>query len=127
VLRGQILVLPIGDTFLYVDPIYIQATEGKMPQLKKVVLAAGSRLVYADTYEQALAQLTNLPGAAAPPTTEAPPVVTTTAAPGSKPPPSGDPRVDQVREHLRRYRDLASQGKWSEAGKELEAIQSIVK
>src|ERR1041385_6903009 len=59
VLRGQILVLPVGDTFLYVDPIYIQATEGKMPQLKKVVLAAGSRLVYADTYEQALALLAN--------------------------------------------------------------------
>ena len=28
VLRGQMLVLPVGNTFLYVDPIYIQATEG---------------------------------------------------------------------------------------------------
>ena len=58
VLRGQILVLPVGNTFLYVDPIYIQATEARMPQLKKVVLAVGNRLIYADTYEQALAQLT---------------------------------------------------------------------
>ena len=39
VLRGQMLVLPVGNTFLYVDPIYIQATEARMPQLKKVVLA----------------------------------------------------------------------------------------
>jgi hypothetical protein len=38
-----------------------------------------------------------------------------------------DPRVDQVREHLRRYRELASQGRWSEAGKELEAIDALVK
>ena len=58
VLRGQMLVLPVGNTFLYVDPIYIQATEARMPQLKKVVLAVGNRLIYADTYDQALAQLT---------------------------------------------------------------------
>ncbi|HEV3198889.1 MAG TPA: UPF0182 family protein, partial [Bryobacteraceae bacterium] len=52
VLRGQTLVLPVGNTFLYVDPIYIQATEARMPQLKKVVLAVGNRLIYTDTYEQ---------------------------------------------------------------------------
>ena len=57
VLRGQMLVLPVGNTFLDVDPIYIQATEARMPQLKKVVLAVGNRLVYTDTYDQALAQL----------------------------------------------------------------------
>ncbi len=57
VLRGQTLVLPMGNTFLYVDPIYIQATEARMPQLKKVVLAVGNRLIYKDTYEEALAQL----------------------------------------------------------------------
>src|SRR6201999_4532816 len=56
VLRGQTLVLPVGNTFLYVDPIYIQATEARMPQLKKVVPAVGNRLIYADTYDEALAQ-----------------------------------------------------------------------
>jgi uncharacterized membrane protein (UPF0182 family) len=123
VLRGQTLVLPVGDTFLYVDPIYIQATEGKMPQLKKVVLATGSRLIYADTYDQALAQLTS--GSPPPPVVQQTSVsqVTTTTQTA----PLSDPRLEQVREHLRRYRELTSQGKWSEAGKELEAIQSIVK
>ena len=43
VLRGQVLVLPVGNTFLYVDPIYIQATQARMPQMKKVVLAVGNR------------------------------------------------------------------------------------
>jgi hypothetical protein len=41
--------------------------------------------------------------------------------------PLNDPRLEQVRTHLRRYQELAAQGKWSEAGKELEAIQNIVK
>jgi uncharacterized membrane protein (UPF0182 family) len=57
VLQGQTLVLPMGDTFLYVSPLYLQATQARMPQLKKVVLAVGNRLIYADTYEQALAML----------------------------------------------------------------------
>ena len=37
-----------------------------------------------------------------------------------------DPRIEQIREHLQRYRDLTAQGKWVEAGRELEAIQTIV-
>ena len=63
VLKGQTLVLPMGDTFLYISPIYLQATEARMPQLKKVVLAMGNHLIYADTYEQALAQINGVSGA----------------------------------------------------------------
>ena len=64
VLRGNIIALPVTGGFLYVESIYIQATEARMPQLKKVVLAMGDRLIYRDTFEQALADLT---GGAAPP------------------------------------------------------------
>jgi uncharacterized protein len=124
VLRGQILIYPVGDTFLYVDPIYIQANQGSMPQLKKIVLAVGSRLIYADTYDEALAQLSGgaqqlIRQATAPPATGgATPAVTGTDA---------DARLGRVRDHLRRYRELAAQGKWAEAGKELEAIEAEVK
>jgi uncharacterized protein len=114
----------VGDTFLYVDPIYIQATEARMPQLKKIVLAVGNRLIYADTYEQALAQLSSggqeLVRQASAPAASAPSAAGTPAA-------MAEPRLQRVRDHLRRYRELASQGKWSEAGKELEAIEAAVK
>jgi uncharacterized membrane protein (UPF0182 family) len=95
-----------------------------MPQLKKIVLAVGSRLIYADSYDQALAQLSsgaqqlvqqaNAPAAAA----------GAQAAPAAA---GTDPRVARVRDHLRRYRELAAQGKWAEAGKELEAIEAEVR
>jgi uncharacterized membrane protein (UPF0182 family) len=128
VLRGQMLVLPIGDTFLYVDPIYIQATQAKMPQLKKIVLSSGNRLIYTDTYADALAQLS---GAAQQLVTQAnTPAPTAPTAAGAAPKAqltNGDPRLTQVRDHLRRYRELSSQGKWSEAGKELEAIEGLVR
>ncbi len=125
VLRGQTLVLPVDNTFLYVEPIYIQATEARMPQLKKVVLALGNRLVYEDTYEKALALLNNGEAPAMPSISPA-----TAATPGRASPPqipqstNTDARLESIRNHLRRYRDFAGQGKWAEAGRELEAIES---
>jgi uncharacterized membrane protein (UPF0182 family) len=125
VLRGQTLVLPVGNTFLYVDPIYIQATEARMPQLKKIVLAVGNRLIYTDTYQQAVAQLsTGAQEAIRQATAAAPPAAA--ASPAGAPPPPADPRLQRIRDHLRRYRELAGQGRWAEAGKELEAIESEV-
>jgi uncharacterized protein len=130
VLRGQILIYPVGNTFLYVDPIYIQASQGSMPQLKKIVLAVGSKLIYADSYDEALAQLSNgaqqlvqqATSAATPPAVGGAPPPAPTASSGA-----ADQRLARVRDHLRRYRELASQGKWAEAGKELEAIEAEVK
>jgi uncharacterized protein len=57
VLRGEMLALPVGESFLYVESIYIQAETARMPQLRKVVLAMGNRLIYEDTFEEALSQL----------------------------------------------------------------------
>ena len=128
VLRGQMLVLPIEDAFLFVKPIYIQASEARMPQLKKVVVAMGNTLIYRDTYEQALAELAGMPATpqSTPAETSPTGVPGQTAAP--PPQPSGaDRRVEELRQRFRRYRDLASQGKWAEAGKELEAIEALVR
>jgi len=121
VLRGQMLTLPVGDTLVYIEPIYIQANEARMPQLKKVVVAAGNDLFYRDTYEEALAAL------AGESTAPAPAVAQT---PGSPPPPPGAPTgntLEEVRRRMRRYRELSTQGKWSEAGRELEAIEGLLK
>jgi uncharacterized protein len=60
VLRGNVIALPVTGGFLYVESIYIQANEARMPQVKKVVLAMGDRLIYRDTFEQALADLTGV-------------------------------------------------------------------
>ena len=57
VLRGDMIALPVDDNFLYVESIYIQAESARMPQLRKVVLAMGNRLIYENTFEEALAKL----------------------------------------------------------------------
>jgi hypothetical protein len=95
-----------------------------MPQLKKIVLAVGSRLIYADTYDDALAQLS---GGAQQLIRQATAPAAAGAAPAASAAPASDVRLARIRDHLRRYRELASQGKWAEAGKELEAIEAEVK
>lgn len=130
VLSGQMLVLPVGDTFLYVQPIYLQATNARMPQLKKVVLGLGNRLIYADSYEEGLARLSGMEaGMEAAQENNKPAAPTTNATPQTV---SGGPVVpaavlDSIRGHLRKFRELQGQGRWSDAGKELEAIEAELK
>jgi uncharacterized protein len=110
-----------------VEPIYIQSSQARMPQLKKVVLAVGNRLIYRDTYEEALAELAGgaVPAPATPETSSQQPAQqpATSQAPA---PAASSPNIEAVRQHLRRYRELSSQGRWSEAGRELEALEKLV-
>jgi len=102
VLRGNIIALPVTGGFLYVESIYIQANEARMPQLKKVVLAMGDRLIYRDTFDEALADLTGT----LPPTRPA----STVAASGSAPAPPADAKnMPTLEERLRALHDQAEQ------------------
>jgi uncharacterized membrane protein (UPF0182 family) len=130
VLRGEILALPVENAFLYVEPIYIQASQARMPQLKKVILAMGDLLIYRDTYEEALAELAAASGGSLPVpsgTASAPVSQSTSATPSPASATGTDPKFAQVREHMRKFRELSAQAKWAEAGKELEAIEALTR
>ncbi len=57
VIRGNLLVIPIGGSLLYVEPLYLQAVNGRIPELKRVILATSDRVVMAENLGLALAQL----------------------------------------------------------------------
>lgn len=121
VIKGQMLVLPMGEQFLYVEPIYIQSRNAPMPELKKVAVGFGSLIGYGNTYAEALSQL----GAGV---IEQAVTQTATATPDAPKPATGpDPRVDRVRTRLKHYRELMGQGKYVDAAKELEAIEAEIK
>jgi uncharacterized membrane protein (UPF0182 family) len=71
VIRGNLLVLPMGDGVLYAEPIFLRSTQARFPQFVKVVLVGESRVAFADTIDQALRQV--LGEAAIPPPEEGPP------------------------------------------------------
>lgn len=58
VIRGNLLALPLGGNFLYIEPIYLQSDKGgSIPEMKRVVLAYQDRLVMTDNLGSALTQL----------------------------------------------------------------------
>jgi uncharacterized membrane protein (UPF0182 family) len=57
-IRGNLLVIPVGSSILYAEPIYIQAEGVRFPELKRVILASGDRVVMEDSLREALAALT---------------------------------------------------------------------
>ena len=59
-IRGNLLVIPIGDSILYAEPIYIQAEGVSFPELKKVILSTADRVVMGDSLNDALYQITGV-------------------------------------------------------------------
>lgn len=129
VIRATTLVLPVDGTFLYVEPIYIQAPQAKLPELKKVVLAVGNRLVYSDDLASGIATLAQPPGGAAAAAATVTPSPPQGANPTTAAPPTGAvPRavLEQIQQHLARYRALTAQGQYAQAGAELQAAQDLL-
>jgi len=57
VIRGNLLVVPIGNSNLYVEPIYLRSVQGQLPELKRVIIANGSQVVMAENVAEALTRL----------------------------------------------------------------------
>jgi len=128
VIRATTLVLPVDGTFLYVEPIYIQAPQAKLPELKKVVLAVGNRLVYSDDLPTAIASLAQSQGL--PEAAGGTPAVPARA--GGQPAPPPGPAVNaavlqEVEGHLAKYRQLTAQGQFAQAGAELDAAEAALR
>ena len=129
VLRGHLLVIPIGKSLLYVEPIYLKAESSPMPELRLVVLATQDRLGFGQTFGEAMNSIFgDLAGPAAQENNEP----KDKAAQGS-PNPTASPSPDQAAQtasvqqliekavqEFDEYQRLTSQGKLGEAGQKLE-------
>lgn len=83
IIRGNLLVIPIADSLLYVEPFYLEAPNSPYPQLKLVVMAYNDKIVNAPTLEGALRKLFGqTAGAAAETPTVTPPTLVTPTAIG---------------------------------------------
>jgi uncharacterized membrane protein (UPF0182 family) len=57
VIRGTLLVIPINESLLYVRPLYLRSTEGRIPELKRVIVAYQNQIVMKETLTAALAEI----------------------------------------------------------------------
>jgi uncharacterized membrane protein (UPF0182 family) len=128
VIRGHLLVIPIGRSLIYVEPIYLQATTSPMPELRLVVLTTQEKLAYGQNFGEAMnglfgeaAIVANQQQQQQPPSTEQRPAETT-SPPGATPAPSQNLQqlVSRAIQEFDDYQRLTAQGKLAEAGQKLE-------
>ena len=63
VILGTLLVIPIRESLIYVQPLYLKAESGKIPELKRVIIVAENRIAMEETLEASLARIFGAPGA----------------------------------------------------------------
>ena len=135
VLRGELLVLPIGGALIYVQPLYLRAQGGRIPELKRVVAAHEGRVAMAETLDGALAALlANGTGvvAAAPSVTEPAAADTTAAAtlgetPAGAVPAGAATLVRQARDHYDRARAAQRADDWATYGAEMKRLGEVLR
>jgi uncharacterized membrane protein (UPF0182 family) len=132
VLRGSLLVIPTGKALLYAEPIYLQAEQSPMPELRLVVLALQDRLAYGPTFRAALASLFGGETSSLS-STEPQQASGTAAAPGmamapqaASAPQSVNALISEASRDFDDYQRLTAAGKLSEAGAKLEALKQVL-
>jgi uncharacterized membrane protein (UPF0182 family) len=119
VIRGNLLAIPIDDTLLYVEPLYLSAESRQLPELKRLIASTGDRVVMAQTVDSLLASLFTQEGKASPVVTS-----TSTQPPGARAaeaPPSG--ANAEALTHYRRAFEALNKGDWRTFGVEMDAMQ----
>ncbi len=129
VLRGSLLVIPSGRALLYAEPIYLQAQQSPMPELRLVVLALQDKLAYGTTFQAALSSLfggqVSTLSAAEPSAPEA--TSTANASPTSaKPLSETDALIAEASRDFTDYQRLTAAGKLAEAGQKLDALKTAL-
>ena len=115
VIRGSLLAIPIQDSLLYVQSLYLAAEQGSLPELKRVVAVFGNRIAMRENLEDALRELfgDTVEGTAA-----AAPAVQATAAREE----AGEPAARAL-DHYRRSVESLRAGDWAAFGESLRRLE----
>ncbi len=129
VIRGNLLVIPFGDALLYVQPLFLQAASGGLPELQRVIVTTSNPnqgVIMSDRLDTALLALAqNRKGVvlSQPGSTPAP---SAPATPGSPATGTQAELATQALDHYNRAQEALKNGDWSTYGKELAEMERIL-
>ncbi|MCJ7630471.1 MAG: UPF0182 family protein [Longimicrobiales bacterium] len=115
---GHLHIIPVGQTLLYLEPIFLAAEADAIPELRRFVVSDGRRVAMEPTLEGAIASLALAGG-------EEAPVLSPVGDPGEGPssttlwPQEALDLLDQAEEHLR-------SGDWTGFGEALEELRALL-
>ncbi len=128
VILGNLLVFPIENALLYVEPLYIRAQNGQIPELQRVIAAYSDRIVMGTDLGSTLNALFSAPVETPPPTisqaaSAATQALTTAAASGAtNPPPAAKGGLTGASMHYNRALAALRTGDWAQFGVEMKQL-----
>ncbi|MBA7636217.1 hypothetical protein ES703_43832 [subsurface metagenome] len=128
VIRGNLLLIPLGKSTLFVEPVFLEAETGGLPELKRVIVVAGDQIAMAPTLAESIAAIF---GTEAPPVPPLPPAPTVPAPP--TPPAPVEPAtaeiaslITEAQQHYDQAQQHLKAGDWAGYGAELNALQAVL-
>jgi UPF0182 protein GCWU000322_00732 len=115
--RGNMFVIPIGDSILYVEPVYLEASESSIPEVKRVIVAYGDKIAYEKTLSEALDKLFGQGSGKKRPS-------------GSSPDGDGNSQKDLIKKANDAYKnaiEAQKKGEWGDYGKYMKELEETLK
>jgi len=122
VIRGNLLLIPLGQSKLYVEPVFLQADAGGLPELKRVIVAAGDQIAMEPTLRESIAAIF---GAEAP---LVEPVVVPSVPAEPEEPIATDIAnlIEEAQQHYNQAQQYLKVGDWGGYGEELDALKAVL-
>ncbi len=130
VIRGNLLVLPINNSFLYIEPVYLRSETSALPELKRVVVASNTSVAMAETLGRSLVALSRATNGTT--TAEFPPRGPVTG--GSTQPPTSLPAdlgtleglISAANGYMEAAESAQRDGDWARYGQEIESLKATL-
>jgi uncharacterized membrane protein (UPF0182 family) len=124
VIRGNLLVIPIEDTVIYVEPLYIESSnQTSLPEVKQVIVAYQDYIVMEPTLERSIERLMELIADGVPPEDAAETPEGDGEAPAA---PSTDELLKRIQDTFDTYQEANRNGDYEEAGRALKKLEELL-
>jgi uncharacterized membrane protein (UPF0182 family) len=117
VIRGSLLAIPIEKSLLYVQPLFLAAEKGSLPELKRVIVAFGNQIAMEETLDQSLQRVFG--GKASSEPSPMPASLKETLIDSSL--------AQRALEHFSRSQEFLRQGNWSGYGEEQKRLEAVLR
>lgn len=124
--RGNLFVVPIEDSLLYIEPVYLEATNSSIPEVKRVIVAYGDQIAYEATLADALNSLFGEGSAHESPGSEEASGDTDTSAGGSDASLSQTEIVSRAQEAFDNAQKAQKDGDWAKYGEYLKELEKYL-
>jgi uncharacterized membrane protein (UPF0182 family) len=140
VIQGNLIVVPVDDSLIYLQPVYLQSQQSAFPEFQRIIVASPREVVWGETLAEALDLLLEAegsgPGPTEPPAPTPTPSPGTTPGPSSGPTPSIDPNdplpadvpglIDYANRHFELAQTALRDGDFARYGEEIDKVATAL-